>query len=321
MIAQIVGAVIQNHGDDKLDAVNLKRHRALDLAPFSIVILCCGLTLSHPAEASLFDPERGRQQAGEATTNSGGSLPQLRLDGILTLGDHHRVLIGGPEGETYRFNWRGVIDEPMAFNGKLADRLAGYKLTSADARSVWLQLPSETSCAPDPEKGIAACEKGRVKLALVRRDFPQKAVENAAGNGVQQGASRALVPRPQQGNSSPLTNYQTRSRSTELEISRTQTQEEQQRVINSAPVSYFGYAIPSASPESSAPAAENSGGSSAQQGNSPASTSDSQQPTTQQQTPSAQQPVVFEDSPEQAQLREEQQRLIDSAPPGYWGVE
>lgn len=316
-----------------MKAVNLSPRRVLDLAPYSIIILLCGLTLNQPLQAALFDPERGAQAVqDQPLANSGSSLNALRLDGILTVGEHRRVLISGPEGKTYRFNWRGVIENPMAFEGQSADRLAGYKLTAADTRSVWLQLPSGTGCKPDPEQGVVACEEGRAKLAMVRRSVALPAAlaraSERGGNGVQQGMNPAIAGRPQQQMSPPPTQFPSRSQAMELNVNRIQMQERQQQASSSAPSSYFGYLGSGTAPASTSstststqspaqvtivPATENSGG---QQGNTPDSTTP--QPTITAKT-EADYPHLL--SPERLQLQEEQQQLINSAPPGYWGVQ
>jgi len=357
----IIADIVQSHRGCKLEVVNQPRRRVLDLAPFSLALFLCGLTLNHPlAATSLFDPERGAlEQAdqNQSLANSGSSLHGLRLDGVLTLGDHRRVVISGSKGETYRFNWQGVIEKPMAFKGESADRMADYKLSSVDARrSVWLQLPVGIGCEPDPERGIAACEEGLAKLAMVRRSAPPASppttTVNAGRNSAQQGNSPTSAGNRQKQYPPPQAPYQTQNRGTELQISRIQMQEEQQRVINSAPRGYFGYVIPSAQQGTSGSSVqqgtsgssvlqETSGssvqqgtsgssvlqetsvssdqqetsGSSAQQRDSPASTNSSQQQNSQPP------PIEIVESPERARMREEQQRLIDSAPAGWWGVE
>jgi hypothetical protein len=338
----IIADIVQSHRGCKLEAVNQPRRRVLDVAPFSLVLLLCGLTLNHPlAATSLFDPERGALEhadLNQSLANSGSSLHGLRLDGVLTLGDHRRVVISGSKGETYRFNWQGVIEKPMAFKGESADRMAGFKLSSMDTRSVWLQLPSGIGCEPDPERGIAACEEGLAKLAMVRRSAPPASppttTVNAGRNSVQRGNSPAPAGNRQKQYTPPQTVHQTQGRGTELQISRIQMQEEQQRVINSAPLGYFGYVNPGAEQGTSGNSAQQgtsgdstqqgtsgvsvqqgTSGNSAQQGNSPASTNNPQQQNSQPQ------PTEIVESPERARMREEQQRLIDSAPPGWWGVE
>jgi len=134
------------------------------------------------AATALFDPKRGAQEevvaegAGQLTaapvTRPGASMERLRLDGVLTIGDDHRILLVDAKGGRYRFQWRGKLGNPMRFEGEGADELAGYQLVSAGDRSVWLRLPSGTACTPDPGKGIMACKEGKVQLALVRRAAP-----------------------------------------------------------------------------------------------------------------------------------------------------
>jgi len=302
-MARIIAATVHNHWGCKLEAVNASRRRILDPALLFSALLLLSLTLNNSlAATSLFDSDRGAlAQDSNQTTNS-GSLHELRLDGILMLGDLHRVVIRGPEGETYRFVWRGVIEKPITRVGESADRAAGYRLTSADARSVWLQLPSGIGCQPDPELGIVACEEGRAKLAMVPRSAPP-AVENASGSDAQQqGIAPTLSRRLQQRRSAPPT----------------------------TPLTASG----------------NATGSSTRQGITPASTRRLLPLTLQQQrrtqvtelgsrnrsvglnTQSQSQGDVeqssapeYDESPERKQLREDQQRLIDSAPPGYFGVQ
>ncbi len=194
----------------KLEALKLSRRGALNLAPLSFFLLFYCLTVIQPlAATSLFDPKRGElDQAGLAaddqagaigrpSVNSSSAMLELRLDGILILGDDHRVLISGPEGEIYRFSWQGTIRLPMAFKGESADRLTGYRLYSLDARSVWLQLPAETGCEPNPEKGVVACEEGRAKLALSSLSDtptpPLSATKSAKKNVTQQTAKKNPV--------------------------------------------------------------------------------------------------------------------------------
>lgn len=293
-----------------MKAVNLSRYQVLHLTPLATTIILCSLTFNLPAEASLFDPERGQQQAAEAATNSGSSLRKLRLDGILALGDQHRVLISGPEGETYRFNWQGAIDAPMAFKGESADQLVGYELTSADSRSVWLQLPSDTDCELDPDNGITACENGRMKLALVRRSFPPTlpptAEEIASGNGVQQASPPALAGRPQRENRTPLTNW-TRNRGAEVKVSSIQQQKEQPVVINSTSSGYIGGI--------------------ARSGSSGSNESEVPQSLASPQPQVASRPAKTEadypqlQNPERVRIQQEQQELINTAPPNYFGVQ
>lgn len=203
--------------DCKLEAVKLARRGTLNLTPSSFVLLFYCLTVMQPlAATSLFDPQRGvRDQVGLAADDhaevtgrpgesSGSAMLGLRLEGILTLGEQSRVMISGPEGETYRFGWEGTLGQPMAFEGKSADRLAGYQLHSSDSRSVWLQLPVGTGCEPDLEKGIVACEEGRAKLVpgrpsnatatpppiAVKSERKNLIQPNAKENAVQQSATR-----------------------------------------------------------------------------------------------------------------------------------
>lgn len=281
-----------------MESVNQSRRRVLDIAPFYLTFLLCGLALNHPSQAiSLFDPERGAQEQdnpNNPSTNGGDSLQELRLQGILTIGSVRRVVISGPEGETYRFNWRGEIVKPMVFEGGSADRLAGYLLSSASDRSVWLQLPPGAGCQPDPKKGITACEKGHAKLTMVHRDIPLPASttaesENAVNSG-QQGLSSALARRLQQRRSAPA-------------------------------------------------AAQNVSVNSIQRGTTPASTrhipknlnTPAKRQTTslnsglniQTQAPNQtakSNTSTYVEDPARARMREEQQRLIDSAPPNWWGV-
>ena len=328
-----------------MKAANLSMRRVLDLAPSYIIVLVCGLTLNQPSEAALFDPERGAQASlDQPVANSGGSLNELRLDGIMTLGDQRRVLISGPDGNTYRFNWRGAIEQPLNFEGRSAERLAGFKLTAADTRSVWLQLPTGISCKPDPEQGITACEEGRVQLAMVRRSGPlllsATTAEHARGNTMQQNIAPTLAGRLQQQNL-PAAQSSSRSRAIELNVNPLQMQNRQPQVISSAPSSYFGYlgsgttqastsststSTPAPAQVTIVPAVDSSGGSSGNGGSSGSggkngNTSDSS--TNQQETVTAKTEADYPHllNPERLQMQEEQQQLINSAPPGYWGVE
>ncbi len=91
-------------------------------------------------------------------------------------------------------------------------------------------------------------------------------------------------------------------------------QEENQRVVNSAPSGYFGYINGSGYINDSTSQA------------SPQETSPQESPTVvasspQQQTSIQQPPPDYVQDPAWIQMQEENQRLIDSAPPGYWGAE
>lgn len=278
---------------------------------------------SSPLEASLFDPERGAlADQDQPVANSGSPLNELRLDGILTVGDHRRVLISGTDGVTYRFNWHGAIEKPMTFEGELADRLVGYKLSSADARSVWLQLPPDAGCKPDPKNGIAACEEGRAKLAIVYRSVALESPPTPASNAGVNRLQHAPVPESPQQNPRQSTNNQTQNRSVELQISRAQDpawirrQQENQRVINSGPAGYFGYVSSSAQQTSTQEASTQQ--TSTQQTSSNNNTTVASSP--EQQTPPPPPPPAYTLDPAWIQMEEENQRLIDSAPPGYFGV-
>lgn len=314
-----------------MESVNQSRSRGFNRAASSLLILLCGLLLNDPLEASLFDPKRGAQvDQDQPVANSSSTLNELRLDGILSLGDHRRVLIRGPEGKTYRFNWRGAVEQPMAFKGESADRLAGYKLSSADTRSVWLQLPSGIDCRPDPDNGIAACEEGRAKLAMVRRSVSPEslpaAAANASGN-IQRGTGPGMALETQQQKNPLPVNNRPQSRSVELQIGRAQDtdwirmQRENQRVINSAPAGYFGY-VGSSAPQTSTQQTSTQQTSTQQTSTQPASSQESTNvaSSTPEQLPPPGPPPAYMLDPAWIQMQEENQRLIDSAPPGYFGV-
>ncbi|MCP5011251.1 MAG: hypothetical protein GY942_14820 [Aestuariibacter sp.] len=277
-----------------MEAVKQSKRRILDLAHFSVVLLLCGLTLNHPlAATSLFNPEREQTDQDQPSASNGSPLHGLRLDGILTLGDNRRVLISGPEGETYRFNWRGIIKKPMAFEGKSADRLAGYMLSSVDARSVWLQLPSGIGCKPNPEKGVAACQEGRAKLAMVRAIAPppvSPSAENTKENGVQrlQRISPALARRLQHRRSAALPARENGIQKGARPAYTRRLQQQKLPELTKSRTSNQNVAIRT-------------------------------QTQTQNQSAESNRSVVLD--PDRVRMGEEQQRLIDSAPPDWFGVQ
>ena len=123
-------------------------------------------------------------------------MPKLRLDGILILGDSHRVMISGPKGERFRFTWRGKLGRPLPFEGENADALDGYRLIAVEDRAAWLQYPPGTACQPSPEEGISACEDGKVQLSLVRRQAPPPqtaAMENGPPGAIRTGGPAKAV--------------------------------------------------------------------------------------------------------------------------------
>ena len=336
-----------------------------ELASISLALLLYVLTPDLSASTtSLFDPERGAQEQGEEeqpVAKSSSSLQELRLDGILTLGDHSSVLISGPEGKTYRFSWQGELEKPMSFKyrGEPAAQLAGFQLASTDVRAVWLQLPSGTGCVPDPEQGIAACEEGRVKLAMIRRETPaplQTIATNAERRGVQQAVGFTAANKPQyhlsvppaaenrRGYSvqqavspffaqlqpqtrQPLTNNpRSRNQSVVLinqnqnsdaaQTSQTQNQNAQSTSQTQSVAQVSQTQTQNVAQESQT---QNQSVAQASQTQNQSTESSSQNQNEQQQSSG----VVYDfstDSPERAQLREEQQQVIDSAPPGWWGV-
>lgn len=296
LMARIIAASEQNHRGCNLKAVNPSSRRIADPAPLFIIFLLCGLTLNNSlAATSLFDPERGALAQDSNQPANSGSLRELRLDGILMLGDLRRVVISGPEGETYRFVWRGVIEKPIASVGDPGNPPDSYRLASAEARSVWLQLPSGVGCQPDPGIGIVACEEGRAKLAMVPRSFPP-AVENTSGNNTQQqGAAPDLTRRLQQRQNAPPT--------TPLTASQSATGSSRQGIT---PASTRRLPPQRGTQLTEVGARNRSAG--------VQSESQSQNVVEKNSIPE------YEESAARKQLREEQQRLIDSAPPGYFGI-
>ncbi|MCB1759960.1 MAG: hypothetical protein KDI68_09315 [Gammaproteobacteria bacterium] len=261
-------------------------------------LLLSGLMLkTAQAATSLFDPERGAQTdaGGQSSANKSGTLYELRLDGVLTVGNHHHVVISGAEGEVYHFRWEGPIFAPLAFKEDSTEKLTGFGLSSIETRSVWLRLPSGTSCEPDPERGLVACDKGRAKLALIARNFPPGAATPPA-NQLQPSPEQNVPAHARARQQMPPSNTQQASSGTSPGNTNRRTRTAVQSTLSARNSERLkGNTAPSSNPRS----------------------------TTSSQSQSAQNssPQFANDTPARAELRAKQQQLIDSAPPGYFGVE